>query len=662
MSAPNRGAISNSSRTWPKRALALFGLIVIVLYAFVLFTGDRSLSPKLGIDLQGGTRVTLVPQGEEPTQDQLAQARVILEQRVNGMGVSGAEVVTNGNTLVITVPGEDTTQAQAVGATSQLLFRPVAEQPMPDPAALGETIEDMANRWVEYDVISAEGANEVLKQVNDAINPTTAEEGEDAADTGDAPTVTAEPLPEPQNSIEAADRRDEMTDMLLEDRQSEDPTVQAAALSLMQCDATTDPLAGADDPALPFVTCDYANQTPYLLDPAPLLSGIEDPEGTRLTGNEIDTNAPINGGLNPQTGQMEISFSFQTGDGPSGSETWANLTQEYLQRQIAITLDSAVISAPVIQGATPYGSATSITGQFTQEEAQNLANNLRYGALPLSFTGEDGESGGTTEIVPPSLGHTALQAGLIAGLVGLAMVALYSIYYFRSLAGVSILTLVGAAILTYGSIVLLGRWIGYSLDLSGIAGLVIGIGATADSFVVYYERVKDELLEGRTFRSAATKAWERARSTIVTGNAVTLIGSIVVYILAVGEVKGFAFTLGLTTVFDLVVSFLIMAPLMQLAARRPAFAKPSMNGLGGIFALVEERREQGFFSKPSKKQSTEKSSEDDADTSEAPENKLRSVVGPTTHKSDTSGGSERKVEEDSDSSGSSGPTSQDEEK
>ena len=383
---------------------------------------------------------------KEPTQDQLAQARVILEQRVNGMGVSGAEVVTNGNTLVITVPGEDTTQAQAVGATSQLLFRPVAEQPMPDPAALGETIEDMANRWVEYDVISAEGANEVLKQVNDAITPTTAEEGEDAADTGDAPTVTAEPLPEPQNSIEAADRRDEMTDMLLEDRQSEDPTVQAAALSLMQCDATTDPLAGADDPALPFVTCDYANQTPYLLDPAPLLSGIEDPEGTRLTGNEIVTNAPINGGLNPQTGQMEISFSFQTGDGPSGSETWANLTQEYLQRQIAITLDSAVISAPVIQGATPYGSATSITGQFTQEEAQNLANNLRYGALPLSFTGEDGESGGTTEIVPPSLGHTALQAGLIAGLVGLAMVALYSIYYFRSLAGVSILTLVGAAI------------------------------------------------------------------------------------------------------------------------------------------------------------------------------------------------------------------------
>lgn len=660
MSAPNRGAISKSNRTWPKRALALFGLIVILLYALILFTGERSLSPKLGIDLQGGTRVTLVPQGEEPTQDQLAQARTILEQRVNGMGVSGAEVVTNGNTLVITVPGEDTTQAQAVGATSQLLFRPVAEQPNPDPAALGETIEEMANRWVEFDLISVDGANQVLKQVHDAINPTTDDEGEAADDAdSDAPTVTAEPRPEPENSLEAADRRDEMTEMLLKDRQSEDPTVQAAALSLMQCDAATDPLAGADDPALPFVTCDYDNQAPYLLEPAPLLAGIEDPEGTRLTGNEIDTNSPINGGLNSQSGQMEISFSFQTGDGPTGSDTWAKLTDEYLQKQIAITLDSAVISAPVIQGVTPYGSATSITGQFTQEQAQSLANNLRYGALPLSFTGEDGESGGTTEIVPPSLGKTALEAGLIAGVVGLLLVAAYSIYYFRALAGVSLITLVAAAILTYGSIVLLGRWIGYSLDLSGIAGLVIGIGATADSFVVYFERIKDELLEGRTFRSAATKAWERARATIITGNVVTLIGAVVVYMLAVGEVKGFAFTLGLTTVFDIVVSFLVMAPLMQIAARRPAFAKPSMNGLGGMFALVEERREQGFYA-PGRNHRAAASTDSEAEGKEEPVNQLRSVVGPTSSASSTSEAPERSESGDDPSAKPSDQDSQEE--
>src|SRR5690625_1211953 len=576
------------------------------------------------------------------------------------MGVSGAEVVTNGNTLVITVPGEDTTQAQAVGATSQLLFRPVAEQPNPDPAALGETIEEMANRWVEFDLISVDGANQALKQVHDAINPTTDDEGDAADDAdSDAPTVTAERRPERENSLEAAERRDEMTEMLLKDRQSEDPTVQAAALSLMQCDAATDPLAGADDPALPFVTCDYDNQAPYLLEPAPLLAGIEDPEGTRLTGNEIDTNSPINGGLNSQTGQMEISFSFETGDGPTGSDTWAKLTDEYLQKQIAITLDSAVISAPVIQGVTPYGSATSITGQFTQEQAQSLANNLRYGALPLSFTGEDGESGGTTEIVPPSLGKTALEAGLIAGVVGLLLVAAYSIYYFRALAGVSLITLVAAAILTYGSIVLLGRWIGYSLDLSGIAGLVIGIGATADSFVVYFERIKDELLEGRTFRSAATKAWERARATIITGNVVTLIGAVVVYMLAVGEVKGFAFTLGLTTVFDIVVSFLVMAPLMQIAARRPAFAKPSMNGLGGMFALVEERREQGFYA-PGRNHRAAASTDSEAEGKEEPVNQLRSVVGPTSSASSTSEAPERSESGDDPSAKPSDQDSQEE--
>ena len=354
-----------------------------------------------------------------------------------------------------------------------------------------------------------------------------------------------------------------------------------------------------------------------------MLNGVEDEDGTRLTGNEIDTNSPINGGLNPQSGQMEISFSFKTGNGPNGSQTWADLTREHLNDQIAITLDSAVISAPVIQGATPYGSATSINGDFSQEEANNLANNLRYGALPLSFAGENGEPGGTVESIPPTLGKAALEAGLWAGLAGLILVILYSLYYFRALSGVSVIFLLGSGLLTYGAIVLLGRWIGYSLDLSGIAGLVIGVGATADSFVVYYERIKDELLEGRTFRSATQKAWERSRSTIVTGNAVTLIGSVIVYFLAIGEVQGFAFTLGLTTIFDLVVSFLVMAPLMQIIGRRPAAAKPSMNGLGGIYALIEERRERGYYAESrgvataSQARATDNSASASADSSES---------------------------------------------
>ncbi|OFN77706.1 preprotein translocase subunit SecD [Corynebacterium sp. HMSC074E01] len=607
MSASKRGGVSSRQRQWPKRAMALFALIVIVVYALIFLTGDKSPTPKLGIDLQGGTRVTLVPQGEDPTQEQLQQARTILEQRVNGMGVSGSEVVISGDSLVITVPGEDASQAQAVGQTSQLLFRPVGEQPMPDMDKLEKTMTDMANRWVKYGVVSPEHANQSLASIHEALN-----QSADAAQGGDqkdkekddnspAPTVSEKPLPDPANSLEETERRDKVTEVLLKDRQSEDPTVQTAALGLMTCDAESDPLAGTDDPAKPLVACDYSNQQPYILNPAPLLDGIDDPHGTRLTGNEIDNNAPIQGGLNSQTGQMEINFAFKTGDGPNGSQTWATLTQEYLQKQVAITLDSAVISAPVIQGATPVGSATSITGDFTQEEAQNLANNLRYGALPLSFTGANGEPGGTVETVPPSLGKAALEAALIAGIVGLILVSLYSIYYFRALSSVALLVLIATCVLLYGALVLLGRWIGYSLDLSGMAGLVIGIGATADSFVVYYERMKDELLSGRTFRSATRTGWERSRATIVTGKAVTLIGSVVVYFLSIGAVKGFAFTMGLTTIFDLVVSFLIMAPLMQLLGSRPAFAKPSMNGLGGIYNLVEERRERGFYAKPAKK-------------------------------------------------------------
>ena len=615
--------MKNRNRQWPKRALALFGLIVVVIYALVFFTGNRQATPKLGIDLQGGTRVTLAPQGEDPTQDQLRQARNILEQRVNGMGVSGSEVVINGNTLVITVPGEDASQAQAVGQTSQLYFRPVAQPSAPDMDKLDKQLEDMANRWVKYGVLDKDEANKKLEDVTNAVAQQEAQaEGKEPKDVK-APKVSAKPLDEPSNSIEQTERRDEVTEMLLKDRQSDDPTTQAAASSLLTCQGSADPLAGADDPSKPFVTCDYDSGTPYVLEPAPLLNGVEDEDGTRLTGNEIDTNSPINGGLNPQSGQMEISFSFKTGDGPNGSQTWADLTQEHLNDQIAITLDSAVISAPVIQGATPYGSATSINGEFSQEEANNLANNLRYGALPLSFAGENGEPGGTVESIPPTLGKAALEAGLWAGLAGLILVILYSLYYFRALSGVSVIFLLGSGLLTYGAIVLLGRWIGYSLDLSGIAGLVIGVGATADSFVVYYERIKDELLEGRTFRSATQKAWERSRSTIVTGNAVTLIGSVIVYFLAIGEVKGFAFTLGLTTIFDLVVSFLVMAPLMQIIGRRPAAAKPSMNGLGGIYALIEERRERGYYGESraaataQQERATENSASVGADSSES---------------------------------------------
>ncbi|WP_232843289.1 protein translocase subunit SecD [Corynebacterium hindlerae] len=574
-------------RAWPIQAIGLFFLALIFVYGVVFLTGDRTANPKLGIDLQGGTRVTLVPQGAEPTQDQLAQARLILENRVNGMGVSGASVVTDGNTLVITVPGEDTSQARALGQTSQLMFRPVSQPGMPDAKAVVDSATDMATRWVEKGLITSEQANTSMKGLIESVNSGLAE--------GEAPfevkEISAAGPEEPKNSVEATKRRQEITEMLRKDRQSDDPNVQFAAASLMQCTEELDPLAGSDDPAKPFVTCDTSGQK-YVLEPVPLLVG-EQEGGKRLTGNEIDSNRPISGGLNSQTGQMEIGFSFKSDGGEQGGATWAKVTQEYLQRQVAITLDSQIISAPTIQGATPAGSATSITGNFTQQEAQDLANNLKYGALPLSFAGENGEKGGTTTTIPASLGVASLKAGLIAGLVGFIAVALYALAYYRVFGVLALFTLVASGALVYGSLVILGRWIGYSLDLAGVAGLIIGIGTTADSFVVFYERIKDEIRDGRTFRSSVPRAWDSAKRTVLTGNFVSLIAAVVLYILAVGEVKGFAFTLGLTTVFDLFVTFLLTGPLVILASRHPWFARPGVNGLGAVTRVAQRRREAG---------------------------------------------------------------------
>ncbi|MCQ4607803.1 protein translocase subunit SecD [Corynebacterium pseudogenitalium] len=575
-----------SKRKWPARALALFALIVIGVYSLVFFTGDKSATPKLGIDLQGGTRVTLVPQGDEPTREQLDEARNILEKRVNGMGVSGATVVVDGNTLVITAAGDDTSEVRNIGQTSQLLFRPVMQPPAPSADSIGEVFAKTANDWIRYGVLTADQAKAIGEQVKKQV----AEQGQ----TVEIPAIDAKPLPEPNGPVESSERRADQAEMLKATRQSEDPTQQFVAMSMLSALCAvqpTDPLAGTDDEAAPLVACDPSSGQVLLLGEVPLLAGVTDTDGPRLTGEQIDTGRSITGGFNPQSSQMEINFAFSQAGEFNGSSTWAQLTSEMIGQQIAITLDSQIISAPVIQGATPVGSATSITGNFTQEEAESLANNLRYGALPLSFAGENGEPGGTAMTVPPSLGLASLQAGFYAGIVGLILVAIFVFFYYRLYGLISLATLFFAGLLVYGSLVLLGRWIGYSLDLSGVAGLIIGIGTTADSFVVIYERIKDEVRKGKTFRSASASGWDRAKDTIITGNMVTLIGAVIIYFLAVGDVKGFAFTMGLTTVFDLLVTFLVTAPLMVFASRSRFWSKPAVNGMTKVFAAAQHDKD-----------------------------------------------------------------------
>jgi preprotein translocase subunit SecD len=243
-------------------------------------------------------------------------------------------------------------------------------------------------------------------------------------------------------------------------------------------------------------------------------------------------------------------------------------------------LDGRVISAPEIQGT--INGRTSITGQFNQDSATALANSLKYGALPLTFTQ------GQALTVSPTLGSDQLRAGMLAGGIGLVLVVVYSLIYYRALGLVTIASLAISGVLTYACLVILGRQIGFTLTLAGIAGFIVAVGITADSFVVFFERLKDEVREGRTMRSGVPRAWVRARRTILSADAVSFLAAAILYYLAAGEVKGFAFTLGMSTVLDLVIVFLFTHPLVSVASRSATFSSARFSGLGAVQELAAE--------------------------------------------------------------------------
>jgi len=240
-----------------------------------------------------------------------------------------------------------------------------------------------------------------------------------------------------------------------------------------------------------------------------------------------------------------------------------NLTGD--QNRFGIVLDGLVISAPTMNGVISDGRP-QISGNFTQESAESLANQLKFGALPLSFTVE------STDSVSATLGTEQLRIGLVAGLIGLVLVVVYSLVQYRALGLVTVASLVVVGVLTYGLLLLLSWRQGYRLSLPGVAGLIVAIGITADSFIVYFERVRDEVRDGRSLEVAVERGWERARRTILASDAVSFLAAVVLYLLAVGGVRGFAFTLGLTTVIDLLVVFLFTKPLVTLLARTRFFA------------------------------------------------------------------------------------------
>jgi preprotein translocase subunit SecD len=329
-----------------------------------------------------------------------------------------------------------------------------------------------------------------------------------------------------------------------------------------------DPLAGNDDPQQPLVTCSTDRTQIYLLDKS-IISG--------------DQIASAGAGFDQQHSQWVVDLKFKS----DAANVWGDYTTAHVGTQTAFVLDSQVVSAPAIREAI-VGGNTQITGNFNSAKARDLANVLKYGSLPLSFESSEAET------VSATLGLTSLKAGLIAGAIGLAIVLLYSLLYYRALGLLTTLSLVASGAAVYAILILLGRYINYTLDLAGIAGLIIGIGTTADSFVVFFERIKDEIREGRSFRSAVPRGWVRARKTILSGNAVSFLAAAVLYFLAIGEVKGFAFTLGLTTILDTVVVFLVTWPLLYLASKRAFFAKPALNGLGAVQQIARERRSAAY--------------------------------------------------------------------
>ena len=600
---------SSSAPVHPARYLSVFLLMLVSLYLLVFLTGDKRAATKLGIDLQGGTRVTLTartPDGSRPSRDALSQAQQIISARVNGLGVSGSEVVVDGDNLVITVPGSDGSQARNLGQTARLFIRPVlnsmpaqsaeakpaphqpagtppgappgAGGPAPGGPAPGGPAPAGQPGAVAPPAQPASPGQPGAQPRPYPQEPTPIPTPPPGPAPGPAPPAPGAPASRapagdapPADQPAPPDSRKDLAERIAQEKKWRQNTSQYIEMVALQFEATRcdkdDILAGNDDPALPLVTCSTDHKTAYLLAPS-IISGDQIQDATS--------------GMNQRGIGYVVDLQFKS----AAANTWADFTAAHIGTQTAFTLDSQVVSAPMIQEAIP-GGRTQITGgspPFTASTARQLANVLKYGSLPLSFESSEAQT------VSATLGLTSLKAGLIAGAIGLVLVLIYSLLYYRALGLLIALSLTASGATVFAILVLLGRYINYTLDLAGIAGLIIGIGTTADSFVVFFERIKDEIREGRSFRSAVPRGWVRARKTIVSGDAVTFLAAAVLYFLAIGQVKGFAFTLGLTTIIDLVVVFLVTWPLLYLASKNPTLAKPAFNGLGAVQQVARERR------------------------------------------------------------------------
>ncbi|TFC97025.1 MULTISPECIES: protein translocase subunit SecD [Cryobacterium] len=506
---------SPAKKAW--RSLTWLGVIIaglIALNTAGVLTGGGSWTPKLALDLEGGTQIILAPKlesGQSVSSEQLNEAVKIIRQRIDSAGVSEAEINTQGGqNIVVSIPGvPDDATINRIESSAKLEFRPVLVAGAPSAAAVGEDIV-----------------------------------GEDGVATP-APTPTVDPSLVSTPTAVPTDGSD--LNWIT-------PALQAQyeAFDCSKIDSTN--VAPA---AEPLITCEADGSIKYILGPV------------EASGENVSdaTNGQRTTQSGATTGEWVVNIVFDS----TGTKDFATVSTRLsgltgAQNQFAIVLDGNVISAPRTLAVITDGNA-QISGNFDQDSSKALADQLKFGALPLSFTVQ------SQDTISATLGSSQLTGGLIAGLIGLILVVIYSLIQYRLLGLVTVASLTVAAVITYLLITILSWREGYRLSLAGVAGLIVAIGITADSFIVYFERVRDELRDGRGLESSVEAGWKRALRTILASDAVNILAAGVLFIVAVGNVKGFALTLGLTTLVDVLVVMLFTHPMLQLLARTKFFSE-----------------------------------------------------------------------------------------
>jgi preprotein translocase subunit SecD len=603
--APPSGNVSR-----PGRALAVLAAVIVVM--FLAIVGGNIGSPgqwghdfkvKLGLDLTSGTTVALkaeAPKGVSSAQfaADMTQAKNIMANRVNGAGFTEAQVQQQGSDIInVAVPGAGSQKVVSlVGTTAQLLFREVlleapnkgattapATTPTPAPSASGSpsatpstggsakatpspTASASASSSAKTGALGNPAAGgAAAKEMASRSRHLTASHAKASptpsasasASGGASPSASASATPPPASSSGLSTVAGASGDASLVSA-----PVQAQFNKLNCANPNWKQQVGYtseqyNNPNIQTVSCGSLAGVTYkfVLDKAHVLGkDVKSANATQSTTNvDWQTNLNFNSAGGKAFGDITEQMFNKYG------------TQSALD-QLAVVLDGKVISFPTIQGAITGGSA-QITGSFSQGQATYLANVLNYGALPLTFTKESVQS------ISPSLGSDQLHAGLLAGAIGLLLVVLYCFLYYRGLAIVAVSSLIIAAVLVFEAIVLLGKYQNFALELSGVAGLIVAIGITADSFVVFFERLRDEVRDGRTLRTAVERGWKRARRTVLVSDTVSFLAAALLWYFSIGEVKGFAFTLGLTTIIDVVVVFLFTKPMITLLARTKFFGQ-----------------------------------------------------------------------------------------